>query len=286
MNDTVNRDERCDVKWKKYQHTPTGKILAGIWVVAVGAVLLSRQLGVEYPSWLFTWPVMLMVIGIYIGARHMFSNPGWIITVTIGGLFLWDLISPEFQLSTYIWPILIILAGVLMIFKPQRKQYFLGGHKRYRSYMKEERSSFKAENEAPLYTHENIDGAANENWHYRKLRDESTQQDYLEAVAIFGAVRKSVLSKTFKGGEIICVFGGAEINFMQADIHGKVVLDITCVLGGAKLIIPSHWDVQPETMAILGGIEDKRQINANVSTDKILVLKGTTCIGGIEIKSF
>ncbi len=284
MNDTVNRDERCDVKWKKYQHSPAGKVLAGIWVVIVGAVLLSRQMGVEYPTWLFTWPVMLMAIGVYIGARHLFCNPGWVITVVIGALFLCDSLTPDFQLSTYIWPILVILAGVFMILKPHRRPHSFGRHRRHRQHWREH--GYDPVTGEPIHNPGTTEGIATEHWHNRKMREETTQQDYVESIAVFGAVRKSVLSKTFKGGEIICVFGGAEINFMQADIQGRVELDITCVLGGAKLIIPAHWDVQPETMAILGGIEDKRQINANISTDKILVLKGTTCLGGIEIKSF
>ncbi len=290
MNNTVNRDERCDVKWKKYQHSPTGKVLAGIWVVIVGAVLLSRQMGVEYPSWLFTWPVMLMAIGIYIGARHVFCNPGWVIMVIIGGLFLCDSLTPDFQLSTYIWPIIIILAGVFMILKPHRRHHSFAKHRHYRQYWREYGYGATTEDGEPIHNPGTTEGMAGghwrEHWHDRRMREETIQQDYLDSVAIFGAVRKSVVSKTFKGGEITCVFGGAEINLMQADIQGKVILDITCVLGGAKLIIPSHWDVQPETMAILGGIEDKRQMNNNISTDKILVLKGTTCLGGIEIKSF
>lgn len=250
------RDEYCDAKWKKYRHTPAGKIAAGIWVVAVGAILLSRQLGVIYPAWLFTWPVLLIAVGIYISARHLFCNPGGWIMIVIGGLLLLDQLTPNVQLSTYIWPVLIIVAGLAMIFKSNKRSKRFG------------------QDRTP------------QNWDSSRFTEENSTNDVLDTVSIFGGVKKNILSKNFKGGEITCVLGGAEINLTQADIQGRVELDVTQILGGTKLIIPSHWDVQPEMVAVLGGIEDKRQMHNAVSSDKILVLKGTTILGGIEIKSF
>jgi predicted membrane protein len=281
MIESKQRDETCDERWRKYQHSPTGKILAGIWVVIVGAILLTRQMGFPYPEWLFTWPSMLVAVGIYIGARHLFCNPGWFILVTIGCLFLWDSASPEMNLAIYIWPILIILVGIAMIFKPHRRKHFHGRHAHFR-HLHDKAESYKHqwETEYPKTEQEYSD------WRERRAKEESTKQDYLDTISIFGAVRKNILSKDFKGGEITCVLGGAEINFMQADINGRVVLDVTQVLGGTKLLIPSNWDVQPEMIAILGGIEDKRQLNNNISPDKVLVIKGTSILGGIEIKSF
>ena len=85
-----NRDEYCNGNWKKYRHTPTGKILAGILVILVGGVLMARQMGVEFPQWLFTWPVIVILIGLYSGARHLFCNPSWIVLVGLGGFFLYD----------------------------------------------------------------------------------------------------------------------------------------------------------------------------------------------------
>jgi predicted membrane protein len=282
MIEQKNRDESCDEKWRKYQHSPTGKVLAGCWVVIIGAILLTKQMGFAYPEWLFTWPVILIVVGIYIGARHMFCNPGWIIMVTIGTLFLCDSLTPDFNISTYIWPVLIMLAGVVMIFKPHRRKRF-PHHWRHHHYRHLRDMEFDPANTGyadPVNENNPAD------WRERKQQDESTRQDYLETVSIFGGIRKSIVSKTFKGGEITCVLGGAEINFMQADIQGRVVLEVTQVLGGTKLIIPANWDVQPEMIAVLGGIEDKRQLNTTISPDKVLVIKGTTIFGGIEIKSF
>jgi predicted membrane protein len=259
MDTIKNRDETCDVKWKQYRHTPAGKIAAGIWVVLVGAVLLSRQFGVEYPSWLFTWPVLLMAIGIYISARHLFCNPGGYILIVIGGVFLLDMVTPDVRLSTYIWPVVIIAAGLLMIFKSNKRK---------------------------KYVQTELEDAYTKQWKERAETRINYPNDTIETVAIFGGVKKNVLSKNFMGGEVTCVLGGAEINLLQADINGRVELEVNCILGGTKLIIPSNWDVQPEMVAVLGGIEDKRQMHTAISPDKVLILKGTSILGGIEIKSF
>jgi predicted membrane protein len=83
------------------------------------------------------------------------------------------------------------------------------------------------------------------------------------------------------------IMGGTEINLMQADINGTVILEVTQIFGGTKLIVPSNWEIKPEMVAIFGGIEDKRTMqNVSGNTDKILVLKGTTLFGGIEIRNY
>ncbi|MES2559342.1 MAG: DUF5668 domain-containing protein [Bacteroidota bacterium] len=245
------RQDKCGKQWKRYEHSPMGKALGGIIVLIVGATLLARQLGVVFPGWLFTWPVIIIIIGIYIGARHMFRNPGWVIMVAVGSVFLLDNIYTDINITTFFWPLFIMAAGLFMIIKPRRK------------------------------TQQAID-----EWEHTTVYTENVDDDVIETVSVFGGVKKNILSKNFKGGEITCVIGGAEINLSQADIQGRVVLEVTQVLGGTKLIIPSNWDVQPEMVAVLGGIEDKRKVQNTEPTDKILVIRGTSVLGGIEIKSY
>lgn len=251
MNARANRDKRCGKQWKRYEHSPMGKALGGGILLAVGATLMARQLGVVFPEWLFSWPVLIIVIGIYIGARHLFRNPGWVIMVAIGSVFLLDNIYTDINITTFFWPLFIMAAGLFMIIKPRRK-------------------------------HQQI----SDDWERAYVEAENIDDDRIETVSIFGGVKKNIISKNFKGGEITCVMGGAEINLSQADIQGRVVLEVTQVLGGTKLIIPSNWDVQPEMVAVLGGIEDKRKIQNVDTTDKLLVIRGTSVLGGIEIKSY
>ena len=120
------------------------------------------------------------------------------------------------------------------------------------------------------------------------LKEETwSQDDFIDSTSIFGGAKKNILSKDFKGGDIVNIFGGTELNLTQADIKGKVVIELTTIFGGTKLIVPSNWSVQSEAVTIFGGLEDKRSLSATTdNSDKVLILKGTVIFGGIEIKSF
>lgn len=245
-------DQTKNTKWD-HIHSTKGRIFSGIFVVLVGVVLLAKQVGVEFPSWLFTWEMLIVVIGLYTGIKHDFKHISWLILVAIGGILLIDDIFPETQLENFLWPALIIFVGLIMITTAGRRK------ERWREWRE------KCRNFAPENVNENM----------------------LDTVSVFGGVKKNIISKEFKGGEITCVFGGAEINLSQADISGNVILEVTQVFGGTRLIVPSNWEIQSEIVAVLGSIEDKRPLTENYSPDKkVLVLKGVTLFGGIDIKSF
>ncbi|MES2848283.1 MAG: LiaF domain-containing protein, partial [Bacteroidota bacterium] len=109
----------------------------------------------------------------------------------------------------------------------------------------------------------------------------------LDATAIFGAVKKIIVSKNFRGGDATSIFGGSEIDLSKADINGTVKIDVTAILGGVKLIVPPHWTVRQDVTAIFGGVDDKRDTyNVVTAQNKVLILDGTAFMGGIEISSY
>jgi hypothetical protein len=119
--------------------------------------------------------------------------------------------------------------------------------------------------------------------------EEDASSELLDSTVIFGGAKKNIITKNFRGGEAVTVFGGTEINLMQADLAGPVVLELTQVFGGTKLIVPPHWKVwSKEMVAILGGIDDKRPMMGNQAedTNKVLILRGTCVLGGIDIRSY
>ncbi len=250
-----------------------GRILAGLFLLGIGSVLFLRQFGFPMPYWLFQWPVLLIVIGVFIGLRHNFRGPGWLILILIGSIFLADFINPEFYLRKFTLPIIIIIIGAVMIFRPRRfrhRNHYLpygGWHNRWQT-----------QND-PI----NQPGTEQQPTGGKTY----SKEDYIDSTAIFGSVRKVIVSKDFKGGEMVSIFGGNEIDLSQADINGVAKLEVTTIMGGVKLILPSHWDVKSEMVAFFGGIEDKRQIPPGVNNPgKLLLLEGTSIFGGIEIRNY
>ena len=232
-----------------------GRALGGLIVVAVGTVLLAKQVGVDFPYWFFSWPMLLIAIGVYLGFRHSFRNLGWLFPTAIGLVFLINDIVPELELKQFLWPIIIICIGLVMIFRPR-------GRNRGAEYWKQR------------YNQGN--------------NSEYLSNNAFETVTIFGGDKKQIISKDFKGGESVCAFGGVEINLTQADINGTAEIEVVQMFGGTKIIVPPHWKVQSdELVCIFGSLEDKRQVaGSTVDPTKTLVIKGTCIFGGIDLRSF
>lgn len=270
--DKINADEKDLRPHFAHRDSRGGKIFGGLIILSAGALLFARQLGTPIPEWIFTWPVLLIVIGLYIGVKHSFRHFGWLFPFLIGSFFLADKLILNFSMAQYIWPVAIMVVGLIIILKPKRKFQHKKWHRKWEKY----NASFP-------------DQASHWEKHYSDYKVPVTHDDFIDSVSVFGGVKKNIISKDFKGGEVTNLFGGAEINLMQADINGRVVLEITQVFGGTVLIVPSHWELQMEELvAVMGSIDDKRQIQANrvIDENKKLVLRGTTVFGGIEIKSF
>ena len=113
-----------------------------------------------------------------------------------------------------------------------------------------------------------------------------SSEDFIDSTSIFGGVHKKIVSKTFKGGDVVTMMGGTEIDLSQADFTGMIRLDITQIMGGTKIIVPPHWEVRSEVTAVFAGFEDKRQQPAILNPEKVLVIDGTSIFGGIELKNF
>jgi hypothetical protein len=246
-----------------------GRIFAGLILVAVGAALLLRNSGFPLPYWLFSWPVILILVGLYSGVKHSFRNNTWIILIAVGGFFLIEKVIPEMKLTPYFWPAAIIALGVLFILRPHRSSWI--GNR-----------DDEKKNDPNAIT--------GSNW--QQLNDGSSystdSSDYLKLSSVFSGVKRNIVSKNFQGGKISCVFGGADIDLTQADIQGKTELRFEVVFGGVKLVVPPHWVVYNELDGVFHGVDDKRKFNTvtGAPAEKILMLKGSVVFGGVEIRSY
>src|SRR5688572_3301842 len=258
----------------------SGKVMAGMVLLAVGVILLLKNIGYFFPAWLFSWPMALIVFGLFVGAKHNFRNPGGIILILLGCLFLAKKFFYFDILWEYVWPIIIILIGVWMIFgKNHRRNFQPHGDL-------EKSAENAAASEANGITYPKLEPHFENPNPYDNIS--ATEDDYLDNTSVFGGTKKLVLTKNFKGGEVVTILGGAEINLSQADIQGRAILDVTQIMGGTKIVVPSDWDIKTsEMVAVLGGIDDKRIIQSgSINPNKVLVIKGTSILGGIDIRNF
>lgn len=263
-----------------YPHKPrnNGKVFMGLILLAVGSLLLLRQFDFFFfPGWIFSFPMLLIVIGIFTGIKHDFRKPTSFILILIGVIFLSGRLLPWFDLRSFIFPIVVIGLGLWLIVRRNNQ------HQPWKNNINDT-DPFKGNS---VFVPEADYTVKPEGYVAPEPQAAPAGDDYIDAVAVFGGVKRIIMSKDFKGGEIVNIFGGAEIDFTRADINGTVSIEITQVFGGTKLVVPPHWQVRSDMAAIFAGIDDKRFGNAGAqSADKVLILKGTSIFAGVDIRSY
>ncbi len=246
----MNRSE----EYGRSVHSGHSHVWTGVFLLLVGVAALLKASDILLPAWLLTWQTFLIALGVFLGFKHNFRGSAWLILIMLGSVFLLRDMYPELAIRRYIWPSALIFLGAYLILRPRRPRKIYPDNDNNDEVILDEKLS-------------------------------SGKDDYVTSTSIFGGCKRNILSKNFKGGDIVNVFGGTELNLSQSDIAGRVPLEMTTFFGGTKLIVPPNWSVQSEAVTIFGGLEDKRPASPE-SSDKVLVLKGTVIFGGIEIKSY
>ncbi|RFS24812.1 hypothetical protein DVR12_06350 [Chitinophaga silvatica] len=243
-----------------------GRHIGGIILIIIGTALLLKKMELDLPYWLFSWQMIVIAVGLVVGFKHNFRPGGWIPMVVVGGIFLMgDIYGWPYNSAKFIWPVVLIGIGVSILVSKNCDH----SKKRYKSsnFISDDPSSYSQGDTSSL-----------------------SSDDILNVSAVFGSVSRTITSRSFKGGQISSIFGGVELNFMKSDINEVAILDISVVMGGCEIIVPSNWKIKVEMSTIMGGIEDKRPLEflspVGQGGEKTLVLKGDCVMGGVEIKSY
>lgn len=234
-------------------HSPNNvRIIIGIVFLTLGALLFADRLDIIPFAWnkyIFTWQSLLIGIGLISLARNESRATG-IVLISIGGFFLTaKIFGFHYPIRYFFWPTVFVALGLIMIFQQ-------GGRVR---------------NSKMGFTRGTAD------------------MDIIDDVAIFGGSEQKITSKNFKGGKISNIFGGSTFDLSDAELApGRNVLDMFCLFGGSKIIVPAGWRVKIEVTAIFGGYNDKRRMPPKTDevVERELVIRGVVIFGGGEIKSY
>src|SRR5579872_1588633 len=196
--------------YKQYhEQRHRSRVFIGIMIAIIGLVFMLTTMHVLPCIYLeFSWPAILIIIGIFIGIKNGFRNNAWWILIIIGIANF----TPQFMFMgrpsrDFAWPAIVIIVGLAIALRPRRYNF-----------------------------HRNP--AMNMN---ATINTESN----LNIDITFGGKKEVVTSKDFKGGTVSVTFAGCEINLAQADItEPSVVLDCRVSFSGVEIVVPSHWDVQ------------------------------------------
>jgi predicted membrane protein len=239
------------VKKKKIMKSKNLSMFWAILLTSAGVLFLFRNFGLfdfRLPSNLISWRLIPLIIGINSFFRG--ETVKGIIGTSIAVVFYTpDFLSPA-QLQVYknLWPLLLIVGGGLIYY-----------------------NHFYAD-KTPADTD----------------TGEVATYDRLTESYVMGGSNTKINSKDFKGGQINCIMGGAQIDLVEADLQKNTVIDLFVLMGGIELHLPKEWNVKLDVFPLMGGIEDQisKFPTAVVDETKRITIKGNVIMGGVEIKRF
>lgn len=223
-----------------------------ILLVAAGSLFLLRNFGLlnfAFPVKIFTWRLIPLIIGI--NAFLKGKNMEGIIATSIAVIFF----IPDFltlaERQTYykLWPLLLVGFGGLTLYRYYNPEF---------------------------------------NMPRRELKADGSDYELINESNIMAGTNKKVFSKSFEGGRVNCVMGGAQIDLTEADLAEKSGLNVFILMGGLELKIPKEWNVIIDVLPIMGGVEDQitKFPDSVVNKEKKFYLSGNVIMGGVEIKRF
>ncbi|MBK6264843.1 hypothetical protein JKA74_07330 [Marivirga sp. S37H4] len=242
---------------KNKQNLSNGNVTAGLILLAIGVFMILKRLDIFDASWLLSWPVILIIIGVFSLVRHRFNNGFGMFMILFGSFLLIkkeNLLPMEFE--PYLIPGGLIALGIYFILVRG-----IGSGK---------------------------DTWSSESWSLGSGKNKfDDDNDFINAEALFAGVQRRMLSQNFKGGKISAIFGGADIDLSKAELEDGAILNVEVIFGGMKLIIPPHWEIKADVSNIFAGVEDKRAFPpTGEASNKVLRIIGSVTFGGLEIKSY
>lgn len=109
--------------------------------------------------------------------------------------------------------------------------------------------------------------------------------DMLNNFVIFGSLNRRVASSAFRGGSVVALFAGSEIDLRECTLHPEGAdLDISAAFGGIEIMVPESWKVRMTGLPIFGGWSNKTRLRDDAgSGDAQLKIRCVSAFGGIEV---
>lgn len=222
------------------------KILWGLVLVAVGAVLGLNALGITHIDLLFDgWWTLFIIVPCFVGLFSPGEKTGNLIGILIG-LFL--LLCAQGVLDyAMLWklalPVIVVLIGLRMIF-----------------------------------------GSFRDPQQERVIKElEASGKSLKNGFAAFSGTNLNFNGEPFEGAELTAVFGGVKCDLRGAVMNGDVVIKASAIFGGIDLIVPEGVAVKVQSLSVFGGVSNKHP--QPTAQSLVTVYVDASCIfGGMDIR--
>ena len=291
------------------------EIIFGLAILGFGAALLLSNLGVvEFSDLTRFWPILIIVMGLLrIGRARFVSAYAFGIFLTAAGvIFLLNSLEVIHASWNLFWPGVLILVGLqhlLKNFDPPKTapQPSAASGAQAPPPTAGERPGPETPTSGPRASNSAgmpFDGGSSSSAAPQPTQPPAPEPGpgsasgscsgtlepdvHLHEYCIFTGGKRRIRTNNFRGGELVAVFGGIDIDLRDSQIGGNdAVIDITAAFGGCTIRVPESWYVEMRGVAAFGGYTDKTippRITAGQRIQKLIVT-GSAAFGGVVIEN-
>lgn len=266
-------------------------IVFGIFILAFGILSLLDNLSfLNMRDYSQFWPLLLGAVGV-LKLVQANSRGDYIIGTSLVAVCTVMMLNKfgiiQIRLRDF-WPVFIIIAGLLMIFKERNSDSNFGSRSFRRNRTNENLTPQTNTSSMNFGSTSNTENTANPNLNTSSNMNTNTSttasfDSKIDLISFMGGNVATVNSQDFQGGQATAFMGGIELDLRNANIQSQAVLNVFSMFGGISMVLPLDWTVVNNTSAFLGGV-DYKQTSGVSDSKKCLIIQGTVMLGGIEIK--
>ena len=255
-----------------------GRVLVGVLMILFGLFLTLGSLGILHVGIYTMWPLLLIIWGVWVVARAFGYSDGWKMKVR-------GVINEKFRDATGTESPHDFADRVKTTIQNNINYQI---HENIRSRIDSRWSGSSSGNEPQNAANpSSFGGASSSGTSANSTHSNNPSDSEFDYMAIFGGIKQRIAVKNFRGGRLMAICGGFEIDLTRADIEGQsAVIDASALMGGGEIRVPDTWIVEIRGVALLGGYTDEtHQMIADTATAKRLIVKGIAALGGVVIKN-
>ena len=108
--------------------------------------------------------------------------------------------------------------------------------------------------------------------------------DRVNSFTVFSGADLASHSRSFEGGNVGAIFGGAEINLRDAAPADGASIDVLAIFGGVEIKVPEGWNVVIRGFPIFGGFDNATTKDQLPADAPVLHINATVLFGGLEVR--
>lgn len=227
------------------------RMLVGIWIIALGAILLAGNLGWIDSRHIFRlfWPLLFVFIGSGMVTQEdrRASRSGWVFIIVGLWIFFAKLGWIDIDFWQIAFPLALLALGGMLVWRALRGPQI-----------------------------ENVVGSDEQ---------QSEHAEFVRSFAVMSSTELRPVSRPFRGADLSAVMAGIKLDLTDARMEGdSATIEVFAFWGGMEIYVPPDWTVSSKVATLMGGFIDKRRPTSTVPT-KTLVITGFVVMSGIEVKN-